>query len=299
MRIDLYLAKTNPAYSRAYFQKLIKSGNVRVNNLAVKPDYKLKSEDKINIAIPRVEKRDYGSLKKYFKIIHEDSSILVIDKPVGMSVHPAGEKRPNKETTLLDILQGKYPDANYSDFSGRPFIVHRLDRGTSGVMVIAKTPAAQFGLMNQFAQRTIKKTYLGIVHGIFKEKKGTIDAPLTRDMRDRRKFCIGAGRESVTGFKVLDSFGKYSFLEITPLTGRTHQIRVHLSAIGHPVAGDNIYSAETGPGKPGPGRPGIFKRQMLHAYKLVLRHPKTKKAMEFRAEIPKDFKNALKYIKST
>ena len=292
-RIDQYLVQVYPDYSRAFFQKLIKSGAITVNQKKIKPDYSPHSGDKIKIIFPdqKVFFWEKSSLK--LKILFEDNEILVINKPSGIAVHPTGYSLNRSSVfgqsiTILDLLLDQYPAMSSGNWS-RPGIVHRLDKGTSGVMVIAKTPSAQVKLMRQFAQRKVEKTYLGVVYGKFKEKNGIIEASLMRDINDRKKFCIGPGRFAVTKFKVKRSCSEYTLLEIKPVTGRTHQIRVHLTSIGHPLAGDPVYGRQRQLDLP----PGIEQRLMLHAYKLQLFHPTTNKIVQFIAELPEDFKQIL------
>jgi len=277
-RLDIYLSEKFKDYSRSFLQKLIKNGFVKVNsNKVLKADLKLKAGDIVEIEFPE-KKKIFDKLENFLEIVYEDDSILVINKPAGLCVHPAGKF--SLEPTLVDFLGRQEKGL---DRSG---IVHRLDRDTSGIMVIAKTPQAQFSLMKQFQKRMVKKTYLGIVHGIFSYKEYEISAPIMRSDKDRKKFCIGPGRDAVTEFKVLKCFNNYSLLEIYPQTGRTHQIRVHLSSIGHPIVGDKLYG----------NKKDDAPRQMLHSYKLKLFHPEEKKQMEWKAKIPDDFLSVLKKL---
>ncbi len=276
-RLDIYLSKKFSDYSRSFFQKLIKNGFVEINSKKIlEPCLKLKKGDSIKIEFP--EQKDIIK-DSSLDVIYEDDSILVINKLAGLCVHPAGKF--SLEPTLVDFLK---TDNKTLTRSG---IVHRLDRETSGIMVIAKTPQAQFSLMKQFQNRTIKKTYLGIVCGVPSSEKGSISAPLGRSYKNRKRFCVGTGRDAITDFKVIKRFNKHSLLEIYPRTGRTHQIRVHLSSIGHPILGDKLY------GKKEDNVP----RQMLHSYKISLIHPKKNKQMEWTAKIPKDFLSVLKRLK--
>jgi 23S rRNA pseudouridine1911/1915/1917 synthase len=291
-RIDHYLAMIFPANSRTFYQKLIKEGYVRLNERIVGPNYRLKLDDEIKVNFP--EPRQVYCDPDLLDIIYEDKAVLVINKQAGIVVHPSSRnlsalsKQAGKEPTIVDILLSK------NRFNSKPGIVHRLDKDTSGVMVIAKTPKAQADLIRQFAERKIKKTYLCIVEGKFNEKKGVIDAQLTRDSANRKKFRIGAGRKAVTKFRILKSLkDDYTLLEVMPVTGRTHQIRVHLASIGHYVLGDKTYCKK---GKVSSNY-DFIKRQMLHSYKIVLTHPVTKKSAGFTAELPDDFKLALKKLK--
>lgn len=189
--------------------------------------------------------------------------------------------------TIVDIISAKGIAGSVERYG----IVHRLDKDTSGVMVIAKTPQAQYKLQKQFQDRQVKKTYLAIVHNSFSELSGSISAPLTRDIRDRKKFHIGFGKEAKTEFKVIKNFNNYAYLELHPITGRTHQIRVHLSSIGHPVLGDRLYSRCT------EGEQIGVNRQMLHSYKLKIVHPQENKLVEFTANLPREFSTVLRAIR--
>jgi len=302
-RIDLFLSKIYCEYSRRFFQQLIKLGYVKVNGQNIDPDYRLKQNDILTINFPEFKsKRKYPN--EFLNIIYEDDSILVINKPAGINVHPPTNypQLNNKDITILDILLDRYgtePEDMDTEWVQRPFIVHRLDKYTSGVMVIAKNPKSQFNLMKQFANRTITKIYLGIVYGEFIEKKGTITAPIGRDYKNRTKFRVGYGRDSITEYHLLDKFDGYSLLELRPLTGRTHQIRVHLSSINHPILGDKTYielQKITDPKYVEINK--LVNRQMLHSYKLILNHPETNNKLEFIAELPDDFLKIIDYLKN-
>ena len=294
-RLDKYLSDQYNTYSRTYIQKLIQNKYVTVNALHAAPDYKLQYNDLIKARIP--DNNFVHNKSSLPDILHEDKYILVINKPAGLNVHPPSDKYSldeNHEVTLSDILYSKYPySINNSEFnkSRFPGIIHRLDKETSGIIIIAKTPESQFSLSKQFSEHTVKKTYLGIAFGNFSEKNGIIEAQITRNSKMRNRFCVGSnGKESVTEFKVLKQFKGYSYLEIHPVTGRTHQIRVHLSHINHPIAGDKIYSKmET---------PFYTRRHMLHSYRIKIVHPKTGKPAEYTAKIPADFMNTLKILKN-
>ncbi|OIO75549.1 MAG: hypothetical protein AUJ85_02870 [Elusimicrobia bacterium CG1_02_37_114] len=288
-RLDKYLAGVSPDYSRSFFQKLIKSCNVVVEDKnVVDCDFEVHAGDKIRISFPEINNLSFDSIG--LDIIYEDKSVLVINKPSGVIVHPAGYK-PG-QNTIFDILMSRYGIYKKEGFADRPFIVHRLDKDTSGIMLIAKTPKAQLNLMKQFKDRKVKKVYFVLVYGKFNEKKGIIEAPLARNQQHRRQINVGYGRDAVTDFEVLQNLGDYALLEVKPQTGRTHQIRVHLAYIGHPVLGDNVYGTNTQ--KP---IPEICERQMLHSYKITFCHPVKNKSVTFKADLPEDFRSVLKLLK--
>ncbi|OGS22925.1 MAG: hypothetical protein A2252_07550 [Elusimicrobia bacterium RIFOXYA2_FULL_39_19] len=287
-RIDAYLAGIFPDYSRNYFQKLIKDGLVLLNGKKTEISRIPMDSDTINISFP--EHRDVDFSNCPLDILHEDESILVINKQPGISVHSAGVNFT--EVTIADIIARERKGIT----SQRLGIVHRLDKETSGVLVIAKNPKSQFSLMKQFKNRTVDKTYLALAHSTFTEKKGHIDKQITRDCFDKKKFRIGNGREAMTDFIVKEKFKNNSLLEVHPLTGRTHQIRVHLTSIGHPILGDKLYFTQESQAESEILR---AKRHMLHAWKLNIIHPETRKEKAFIAKPPKDFSDTLNLLKKT
>jgi len=288
-RIDIFLKNQFEKYSRSFIQYLIKENKVKINGIPTKKDYILKESDIIDIELVPPPGQEIKPEKIEIPIIYEDNSIIVVNKPSGMVVHPACG---NYTGTLLQGLLYKFPLIKTEKSLERIGLVHRLDKETSGLLVVAKTIFAQKFIQKQFQNRTIKKIYLAIVKGNLISTKSkelyTIDAPLERNPYDRKKFDVvpykKTARKAITQYKVLKTIEDYSLLEIFPLTGRTHQIRVHLSHIGHPVAGDKDY-----------GKREHFKRTMLHAWKITLIHPETKEKVSFEAPIPEDFKNFLSY----
>ena len=223
------------------------------------------------------------------KIIFQDESVIVVDKPAGMVVHPAGKIQNG---TLSQWLTERYHLDKIFETIERPGIVHRLDRDTSGVMVVARTPVAADNLKEQFRTRKVHKKYLAIVVGQMENQSGKIIAAIGRSTRHRERMGIepGAGRDSATDFRVVESFPGYSLLEVLPHTGRTHQIRVHLAHWGFPVAGDPVYGRKT---------EISFPRQMLHAWKIVFSHPRTKNRMEFEAPVAEDMSRVLNLLRSS
>jgi len=271
-RVDTYLKEKIPEYSRSFIQYLISEGNLKINEKIIfEKDYHVKENDSITIKIVPPPYKEIKKEKIDVPIIYEDSSIVAVDKPPFMVVHPACG---NYSGTLLQALSYKYPGI---------YLVHRLDKETSGLIIACKNKKAQVFLQKQFKERTVKKVYLAIVKGKMFNETGRIEAPLQRNPLDRKKFDVVPYKENsrmaITEYKVLDYIGNYTLLEVYPKTGRTHQIRVHLSHIGFPVAGDPIY-----------GKREFFPRTMLHSYKLEFIHPETKERVSLSTDIPEDFK---------
>ena len=285
-RIDkvLVLLLKDYNFSRSYISKLIKNENILVNNKIVSNNYILKLNDKITFSIPKREKLDVIAQDIDFKIVYQDDDIAVIDKPNNLVVHPSAGHNDN---TLVNGLL--YKIKNLSDINGiiRPGIVHRIDKNTTGLLLVAKNNYAHKFLADNIAKKVIKRYYKVIVKGYFNYNKATIDAPIGRDPKNRKRMCvIDGGKKAVTLVKLIENFNNMSFLECELLTGRTHQIRAHLKYINFPVLGDNEYSNS----KDSYG-------QYLHSYMLKIIHPTTKKEMIFKSELPKEFKLKLKQLK--
>jgi len=284
VRLDKYLAREYPELSRSVLQKLIKQGCILVNDFAAKPSQKLSVGDRIYVALPPPEKVSLAAEPIPVDVIYEDDDLLVICKPAGLVVHPS----PGHTThTLVNALLARCPDlAGFVD-AMRPGIVHRLDRDTSGLMIIARNSHAQQYLINQFRARSVFKGYLVLVKGKLTPDQGIIDAPLGRDPSNRKRMAVVAsGRQARTGYKVKEYLDRYTLLDVTTETGRTHQIRVHLSAIGYPVIGDAVYGV----------RSPYVKRQFVHAYRLGFRLPSSGEYREFICELPPDLKQAMALI---
>jgi 23S rRNA pseudouridine1911/1915/1917 synthase len=284
VRLDKYLAREYPELSRSVLQKLIKQGCILVNDFATKPSQKLSVGDRIYVALPPPEKVSLAAEPIPVDVIYEDDDLLVICKPAGLVVHPS----PGHTThTLVNALLARCPDlAGFVD-AMRPGIVHRLDRDTSGLMIIARNSHAQQYLINQFRARSVFKGYLVLVKGKLTPDQGIIDAPLGRDPSNRKRMAVVAsGRQARTGYKVKEYLDRYTLLDVTTETGRTHQIRVHLSAIGYPVIGDAVYGV----------RSPYVKRQFVHAYRLGFRLPSSGEYREFICELPPDLKQAMALI---
>ncbi|MCL2388900.1 MAG: RluA family pseudouridine synthase, partial [Elusimicrobia bacterium] len=273
---------SNRGYSRTYFQKLIDSGLACVNGKTVLSSHKLKYGDEIYYEIPdEVKLSGITPQKIALDIIFEDLSIIIINKPSGLVVHPS---YGHEDGTLLNALYG------YAGKKFIPYMVHRLDKDTSGLIVFAKNEKAKINLSKQFQKRTVKKIYYTAVLGIITENRGRIEAPLGRSKENRKVMSVGHGAQkmAITEFKVISRKDNYSLVEVNIITGRTHQIRGHMKYINHPVLGDTAYG---GPAELN----GIkFPRQMLHSFEITFTHPESSKNVTFKAPVPKDMKNLFK-----
>lgn len=287
-RIDSFIPIVQKDISRSMVQKLIEQNDIKVNGKETKHSYKLKLNDEIEIIIPEAKEIDLKAQDIPLNVIYEDNDIIVINKPKGMVVHPANG---NPDGTLVNAVMNLCKDS-LSGIGGeiRPGIVHRLDKDTSGAIIVAKNDKAHIGLSEQLKNHEVKKTYLALVRGIIKENEATINMPIARSKKDRKKMDVDKdGKEAITHFKVLGRYkNKYTLLQINLETGRTHQIRVHLSHIGYPIIGDEVYSN----GK----NEWNVSGQCLHAWKLEFNHPITGKKISLEAEIPKYFKNIIKEL---
>lgn len=289
MRLDTYIASKLNTLSRTMIQRLIENGEILVNGKIKKISYKVQLGDILEINIPKPRETDIKAENIPLDIVYEDNDIIVVNKPKGMVVHPANG---NLDGTLVNALMSICKDS-LSGIGGeiRPGIVHRLDKDTSGLLIIAKNDTAHINMSNQIKNRQVKKIYIALVRGIVGEDEATINMPIGRSTKDRKKMAVRKdGKEAITHFKVLKRYGKYTLLEIKIDTGRTHQIRVHLSEIGHPVIGDMVYSN----GKNEFGVEG----QMLHAESLDFKHPITGKEIHLEAELPNYFKDILNKLEN-
>ncbi|MDD6844816.1 MAG: RluA family pseudouridine synthase [Clostridia bacterium] len=284
-RIDKFLSETLPEYSRSFIQKVVKDGGVLVDEKCVKSNYKLSAGQILKLNVPELVEPDIVPEDIPLDILYEDDDIIVVNKPKGMVVHPAAGHYTG---TLVNALMYHCRD-NLSGINGvtRPGIVHRIDMNTTGVLVACKNDAAHIFLSEQLAVHSITRKYNAIVHNSFKENSGTVDAPIGRHHIDRKKMAIDYknGRNAVTHYSVISNYGKYAHIECQLETGRTHQIRVHMSSIGHPLLGDDVY----GSGK----SPYRLEGQTLHARVLGFVHPSTGKYMEFEAPLPDYFKEII------
>ncbi len=286
VRLDKYISD-NSEISRSYAAKLAENGDITVNGKKAEKKTKVQSGDEIRINVPEPEALEAVAQDIPIDIVYEDDSVIVVNKPQGMVVHPAPG---NPDGTLVN---GLLYHCSLSDINGvvRPGIVHRIDKDTSGLLIVAKTNEAHESLSKQLKERKAMRRYYCIVNGNIKEDSGTINKPIGRNPIDRKKMAVVAGgREAVTHFKVLERFGQYTLVECVLETGRTHQIRVHMASIGHSIVGDPVYGAKK----------ERFKTngQLLHAKTIGFEHPKTKEVMEFDSELPEYFKDVLNKLKN-
>ncbi|MCK9217873.1 MAG: RluA family pseudouridine synthase [Firmicutes bacterium] len=283
-RLDVFISNKIKTYSRSYIKKLINDGMVNVNNVIRQPNYRLKSGEQVKVFIPKTVKVDIKPENIKIDIIYEDNYIMIINKPQGMVVHPA---HGNYSGTLVNALL--YQCTSLSGINGiiRPGIVHRLDKDTSGLLVVAKTNVAHIELSNQFKEGSTIRKYVALLEGKMKSETGVVKAPIGRHPVDRKKMMVTSknSKYAETKYKILESFKNNTLVEAKLETGRTHQIRVHMSYIGHPVVGDILYGYKKNRFN--------LKGQLLHASILGLNHPITKKDLKFRAPLPDYFVKVL------
>lgn len=287
IRIDKYIKVDG--LTRSMVQNLINSGDILVNNNNVKVNHNLNVGDEITINIPEPESAEIVPEDIPLDIVYEDDQLLVINKPQGMVVHPAAG---NYSGTLVNALMYHCGD-NLSGINGviRPGIVHRIDKDTSGLLLVAKTNLSHLSLSEQIKEKTVKRSYRAICHGVLRSDRGKIDAPIGRHQTERKKMTVTNknSKEAVTHFEVLERFHDYTFIKCVLETGRTHQIRVHMKYMGHPILGDEVYGPKSNEFK--------IKGQVLHAAEIGFIHPVTKEYMEFSADIPDNFKTVLENLR--
>ena len=286
-RLDKWLISKEIDITRSALQKLIDEGGAIVNGKAQSKNYKLKNGDEVILNIPEPKELEVTAQSIPIEIVYEDEHLLVVNKPKGMVVHPAPG---NPDGTLVNALL-YHCKGRLSSINGviRPGIVHRIDKFTSGLLMVAKTDKAHNFLAEQIAAHSFTREYRAVVCGRVKEDKGTIDAPIGRDKRDRKKMCVCMqnSKNAVTHYELIEQYEKYAYMKFLLETGRTHQIRVHCAYMGHPVLGDDVY------GKAFKGIEG----QCLHAKRLGFIHPETKEYMEFDSKLPDYFESILKKIR--
>ncbi len=284
LRLDQFLAKRLPEYSRSRLQQLIRSGFVQLNERSARPRQIVRGGDKIDLIEPPLEKIDVRPEPIPLEILFEDDDLIVINKPAGLTVHPGAGQRDH---TLVNALLSHCATLSGIGGKERPGIVHRLDKETSGCLVVAKNDMAHRELSKQFAARTVEKIYLALVAGKLRKPAGVIEEKIGRHPVHRQRMRVTSvrGRTAKTEYRVIRSRDQASLIECRLHSGRTHQIRVHLHHLGHPVVGDKIYA---------PRFAKNFARQMLHAWKLGFRHPRTGEWKHFEAPLPADFATAIK-----
>ncbi|MGY6210195.1 RluA family pseudouridine synthase [Cytobacillus firmus] len=284
-RIDKVLSTLNADWSRTQVQQWIKDGNVLVNGQKPKTNYKCSANDKIEISIPEPEELDVVPEEMDLDIYYEDQDVLVVNKPKGMVVHPAAGHGTG---TLVNGLMAHCKDLSGINGVMRPGIVHRIDKDTSGLLMVAKNDMAHESLVNQLMNKTVTRKYRAIVHGVIPHDYGTIDAPIARDPKDRQSMSVvDNGKHAVTHFQVIERFRDFTLVECQLETGRTHQIRVHMKYIGYPLAGDPKY---------GPRKTLDIGGQALHAGVLGFEHPRSGEYLEFEAPAPAYFKELVENL---
>ena len=286
-RLDRFLARMQPELTRSHIQKLITSGDVQVNGRAQKPGYKSRGGETVTFTLPEPETTEILPENLPLDILYEDEDIIVVTKARGMVVHPAAGVTTG---TLVNALLYHCKDLSGINGEIRPGIVHRLDKDTSGVMVCAKNDRAHVSLAEQIKEKTAMRTYIAIVHGNIAEESGTIKGAIGRHPTERKQMAIvEGGKPAVTHFRVLERYGAYTLVECRLETGRTHQIRVHMTSIGHPLVGDPKYGHRK--------NPFHIAGQALHSKKLTLTHPRTRERMSFEAEVPEDMMEIIKKLR--
>jgi 23S rRNA pseudouridine1911/1915/1917 synthase len=291
-RLDRWLAARVPDVSRSRLQSLIEEGHVRVDGTARKRAYRLQAGETVEVDVPPRTPDDLRPEPIALAIVHEDDDVLVVDKPAGMVVHPGAG---HAESTLAAAALAHAPSIAVVGGRHRPGIVHRLDKDTSGLLVIAKTARAYESLTRQLAERTVSRRYVAVVHGRTRAQSGTVAAPLGRDPHHRQRMAVrpeGKGKRAVTHWRSMEKFGHFTVLDVRLETGRTHQIRVHLASLGHPIVGDRTYGPRQRPPVP-------FTGLALHAAELSFVHPATHAVQRFAASLPQRMEDLLCHLRNT
>ncbi|MEA4826646.1 MAG: RluA family pseudouridine synthase [Clostridium sp.] len=285
-RLDVFVAKDFQDKSRSYIQKLIEEKYIVVNDNIKKSNYKLRLGDKVTVSLPEVQELVVEPEDIPLDILYEDNDIIVVNKPQGLVVHPAPG---NYSGTLVNALLYHCKDLSGINGVARPGIVHRIDKDTSGVLVIAKNDKSHNKLSEQLKEHSMKREYIALVEGVIKQDKGVVDKPLGRNPKDRLKMgIVEGGKRAVTHYEVLKRFEKYTLIKCILETGRTHQIRVHMAYLGHPLVGDPVYGYKK--------QKFNVAGQMLHAKKLGFIHPSTEEYMEFESDIPKYYEEVIRKL---
>src|SRR6185503_12538147 len=291
-RLDRWLTARVPGLSRARLQALIAGAHVRVNGVARKPSHRVGAGERVDVEIPPLPPEELEPEPIALSVVHEDEHVLVLDKPAGIVVHHgAGHTRG----TLAAAVLAHAPGTAGVGGPRRPGVVHRLDKDTSGLLVMAKTPLAYESLTAQLGARTVRRVYIAIAHGRLARAEGVIDKPIGRDPRDRKRMAVrpvGKGRPAVTHYRVLERFAEFTYVEVRLQTGRTHQIRVHLSDLGHPIAGDSVYGGRRRREVPVP-----LEGLALHAIALAFVHPATQQRLEFASAPPPRIDRLLSHLR--
>ncbi|MCI6242774.1 MAG: RluA family pseudouridine synthase [Agathobacter sp.] len=291
-RLDKYLSMIYPDFSRSFFQKLIKNGQVKVNDIPEKSSYSVREEDIICVTIPDAVQTSIEPENIPLDILYEDDDVLIVNKPKGMVVHPSAG---HYSGTLVNGIMYHCQDS-LSGINGeiRPGIVHRIDMDTTGSLIVCKNDESHIHIAQQIKAHTVNRIYVGIVCGNVKEDEGTIEGTIGRHPTERKKMAINVknGKPAITHYKVLERFGNYTYMQFKLETGRTHQIRVHMAGIGHPLLGDTLYSSGRSPFK-------HLQGQTLHAQTIGFIHPRTGEYMEFSAPLPEYFEKLLYLLKNS
>ena len=297
-RLDRFLAAQLPAVSRTRLASLIRQGLVRVEGEPVRPSRRVAAGEVVEVLLAPREPLRAAPVAVLLDVLYEDDDLVVINKPAGMVVHP-GAGTPEGAPTLAGALVHHFGSLSHAGGADRPGIVHRLDKDTSGAIVVARNDAAHSSLAAQFAGRSVEKTYLALVHGALKESSGTIRLAVARDLRRRTRMTTrrrpAEGRASHTDWRALAVLGPFTLVEARLHTGRTHQIRVHFAALGHPVVGDALYGAPKSPAVAGRPLPSLG-RNFLHAARLAFTHPRTRRRLELRAPLPAELRRFLEAV---
>jgi 23S rRNA pseudouridine1911/1915/1917 synthase len=289
-RVDKYIAEHLPDLSRSLVQRLIREGRVTVNGAETKASYRVEGGDEIIVRVPPPEATELEPEPIPLDVVYEDEDLIVINKPAGLVVHPS---HGHRKSTLVNAILAHCPDLAGINGTLRPGIVHRLDKDTSGLIIVAKNDAAQQSLQRQFKRREVKKTYLALVEGRLEPERGLIEAPVGRDPHHRKRMAVVArgGREARTEYRVLETLADHTLVEVHPLTGRTHQVRVHFASLGHPLVGDPVYGFRR-------QRLGLG-RQFLHAWKLGFHLPSSGRPIDLTAKLPHDLRRVLEQLGSS